>query len=267
MKEIIFINVNYQGNAGDFWSTPLKYYDFSSFKTRHVHYMDVWSYLKGDSGYEHANIRDSIVIIGGGGLLTTEGNFMQKTTEFLVENNKVIFWGVGSNTFETPTYEILFHPNVILAGIRDIVYGIEVDYLPCVSCKNVLFDKKYEVTSDIGIIEHPRLPINIDNIDKISNQSNIEDIISFIGSKNIILSSTFHGAYWSQLLNKKVVYVKTQDKVNSKFINMKHRIPTCSGIDCLEKSTFISNTNEMLLESRKLNDEFYKQVIKKIIQL
>ena len=90
MKEIIFINVNYLGNAGDFWSTPLKYYDFSNFEFRHVHFMDVWSYLNGESGYEHANIRDSVVIIGGGGLLTTAGNFLQETTEFLVKNNKVI---------------------------------------------------------------------------------------------------------------------------------------------------------------------------------
>ena len=29
MKEIIFTNVNFLGNAGDYWSSPLKYYDFN----------------------------------------------------------------------------------------------------------------------------------------------------------------------------------------------------------------------------------------------
>jgi len=261
MKELVFVNVNFIGNAGDFWSSPLKYYNFDRFNPRHVHFMDVWSNLKEDSGYDYANIKDSIVVIGGGGLLTTEGNFIQQTTEHLVKNNKVIFWGVGSNTFETPTYEILKHPNVLLAGIRDIVYGIDVDYLPCVSCKHNLFDVNYIEKDSIGIIEHPRHPVEIFNIEKITNQSEIDKILNFIASKKIILSSTFHGSYWSQLLNKKVLYVKTLGKINSKIINMKHRIPICDTYDYLEKIKFVSSTEGMLEESRKINDDFYKKTI------
>lgn len=264
MKEIVFVNVNYDGNAGDFWSTPLKYYDFSKFKIRQIHFVDIWYFLDGKLGYEFAEVKDKLVILGGGGLLTTKGNFMQKTTEYLVENNKVIFWGVGSNTFEEPTYDILSHPNVILAGIRDIVYGINVDYLPCVSCKHPLFDKKYEINENLGIIEHSRLPTQIDGFVKITNQSNIDDIVNFIGTKEVILSTTFHGVYWSQLLDKKVLYVKTGDKVNSKFINMKNRIPICDTSDYWKKLNSVSSSNGMLLESRKLNDEFYNKVIEKM---
>ena len=264
MREVIFVNVNYEGNAGDFWSTPLKYYDFSEFNVRHVHFMDVWDSIQGNFGYEHADIKNKLVIIGGGGLLTTKDNFMQKTTEHLVENNKVIFWGVGSNTFETPTYDILTHPNVILAGIRDIVYGVDLNYLPCVSCKNSLFDKSYNIVEEIGVIEHPRLPIPIDKYPKINNQSNLENILNFIGTKKTILSSTYHGVYWSQLLNKEVLYFKSSERVNSKFINMKNRIPICSLDDFEEKTTCLSFVNGMLNESRKLNDNFYKNVIQKI---
>lgn len=262
MKEVIFVNVNFDGNAGDFWSTPLKYYDFKEFNVRQVHFMDVWGAIQGIPNFEFADIKNKIVILGGGGLLTTEGNFMQQTTEFLVKNNKVIFWGVGSNTFNTPTYDILNHPNVLLAGIRDIVYGIDVDYLPCVSCKHNLFDKIYSKNDTIGIIEHPKHPINIEGISKITNQSDINQIISFIGSKEIILSSTFHGSYWSQLLDKKVLYVKTTDSVNSKILNMKHRIPICDTYDCLKKINHVSSTQGMLLESRNLNDVFYEKTIK-----
>jgi len=141
MKQIIFTNVNYNGNAGDFWSTPLKYYNFNGFPIKHVHFMDIWESIQNTPNHEEYLIKDSLVVIGGGGLITTQGNFLQETTEFLVKNNKVIFWGVGSNTFEKPSYDILNHPNVILSGIRDIVCGLNVDYLPCVSCKHPLFDK------------------------------------------------------------------------------------------------------------------------------
>lgn len=262
MKKIIFTNVNYDGNAGDFWSTPLKYYNFSGYQVEQVHFMDIWAAIQNEPNHEHHLIKDSLVVIGGGGLITTEGNFLQQTTEFLVENNKVIFWGVGSNTFQKPSFEILQHKNVVLAGVRDIVYGLNFDYLPCVSCKHFLFDTKYSVTDSIGIIEHPRHPIKIDNISKITNQSDITQIIKFIGSKEKILSSTYHGTYWSQLLDKKVSYVKTTDFVNSKIINMKHRVPICDTSNYMEKLESVSFSKDMLVESRKLNDEFYVKVKK-----
>jgi hypothetical protein len=261
MKRIIFTNVNYDKNAGDFWSTPLKYYNFEKYNIEHIHFMDIWEALQNESNQEQGLIKNSLVVIGGGGLITTEGNFLQQTTEFLVQNNKVIFWGVGSNTFEKPSYNILSHPNVILSGIRDIVYGIDIEYLPCVSCKHSVFDRNFESTDYLGAIEHPRHPIDVNNIYKITNETSIDDIINFIGTKEIILSSTYHGIYWSQLLNKKVLYFKTTDKVNSKIINMKHRVPICTNSNYLNKIDQISKSDNMLAESRKLNDNFYFKVI------
>lgn len=262
MKQIIFTNVNYDGNAGDFWSTPLKYYNFDGYPTEQVHFMDIWAAIQNKPNHEQYLIKDSLVIIGGGGLITTEGNFLQETTEFLVKNNKVIFWGVGSNTFEKPSYDILSHPNVLLSGVRDIVYGLNVEYLPCVSCKHSLFDEEYTSTDSIGIIEHPKHPIDIAGIEKISNQSNIESIVNFLSSKSKIISSTFHGVYWSQLLDKEVLYFKTTDTINSKIINLKHRVPICDVSNFSEKINNVSSTKGMLSESRKLNDDFYSKTIK-----
>jgi exopolysaccharide biosynthesis predicted pyruvyltransferase EpsI len=262
MKEIVFINVNYIGNAGDFWSSPLIYYDFSKFNVRQVHYMDVWSFLEGNKDCESSNITDSLVIIGGGGLLTTNDNFIQKTTEYLVENNKVIFWGVGSNTYETPSFNILNHKNVIYSGIRDISYQLNSEYLPCVSCKHPLFDKPFEVIDKVGVIEHTNLPVNIDIFPKIKNDESIDNLINFISSKETIISTTYHGTYWSQLLNKKVVYFSESEKINSKIINLKHRVPICNTTNFKESINYASRSDGMLYESRHLNDMFYKKVIK-----
>lgn len=262
MKEIVFININYPGNAGDFFSSPLLYYDFSKFKVKQINFMDVWFFLNGNEGYEFSNITNSLVIIGGGGLITTEGDFMQKTTEYLVKNNKVIFWGVGSNTPKTPSFDILNHENVICSGIRDILHGLNIEYLPCVSCKHPAFDKPFDITDRIGIIEHTHLPVNIDIFSKIKNNESIDDIVKFISSKEIILSTTYHGTYWSQLLNKKVCYFSESSEMNSKIINLKHRIPICNTTNFKDSINYASHSYGMLYESRHLNDMFYKKVIR-----
>jgi hypothetical protein len=62
-------------------------------------------------------------------------------------------------------------------------------------------------------------------------------------------------------LNKKVLYDKTTDKVNSKIVNMKHRVSICNKSDYLDKINQVSQVNDLLSESRKLNDDFYKKVI------
>jgi hypothetical protein len=262
MKEIVFINVNFIGNAGDFWSSPLKYYDFSKFNVRQVHFMDVWGFVSGNEDYNFANITNSLVILGGGGLITTTDNFIQKTTEYLIKNNKVILWGVGSNTNETPSFNILNHENILLSGIRDITYGLNLDYLPCVSCKHPIFDNRFEITDKVGIIEHIDLPVNINIFPKIKNDESIDNLIKFISSKEIIVSTTYHGTYWSQLLNKKVVYFSESDKINSKIINLKHRVPICNTTNFIDPITYTSRSDGMLYESRHLNDMFYKKVIK-----
>jgi len=261
MKEIIFTNVSFLGNAGDYWSSPLKYYNFDKFKVRQVHFIDFWEKISGNENFKDLNTKDSLVVIGGGGLLTTQDNFIQKTTEHLIENNKVILWGMGSNTQLEPSFEILKHENILLHGIRDISYNLNYPYLPCPSCKNILFDKKYEESDEIGIIEHPRLPVDIPNIDKITNKSSIDEILKFIGSKKIIISSTYHGVYWSQLMNKRVVYYSEGNNVNSKIINLKHRVNICNKSNYIEIIKNVSYCENLLEESRKLNDEFYKKVI------
>jgi exopolysaccharide biosynthesis predicted pyruvyltransferase EpsI len=251
MSRVIFSNVNYFGNAGDYWSSPLHYYNFSNIDFEHVNFLN----LKDNP------IKDKVVVIGGGGLIITKTNYLNQILESIVENNKTIFWGVGSNTSCVPYYDILSHPNVLLVGTRDIELSFNHRYLPCVSCKNILFDKSRVESGGIGLIEHPDYPINIPDLPKITNSSKIDEILDFIFDKSIIISSTFHGVYWSQLMNKKVLYFNNTNEINSKFLNLKHRIPICNKEDYKEKIYNLSKVTGLLEESRYLNDNFYKDVI------
>lgn len=261
MDEIIFTNVAYLGNAGDFWSSPLKYYSFSNIKTKQIHFLDFCGAAGGDLDYSSYDIKNNTIIIGGGGLITQDDHYLYKTIKWLSENNKVIFWGIGSNSFRNLSYNIFNHENVKLVGTRDYDIRLRDNYIPCVSCKHPSFDIEYKITDSIGLLEHPDHPIEIPHLPKISNSESIEKIIEFIGSKEIIISSTFHGVYWSQILNKKVLYYLDNNLPNTKFFNLKHRVQICNKNDYLEKLKNISYSCGLKEESRYLNDNFYKKVL------
>ena len=260
MKKVIFTNVAWIGNAGDYYSAPGMYYKFPNINIHHIHFLDFYGAMTKNPDFEEYNVKNKIIVIGGGGLITDEGYYLQDTVNWLVENNKVIFWGVGSNAFQKPYYEIFNNKNVLLVGTRDISPSFNYDYVPCVSCKSHLFDSDYQINSEIGIIEHPLHPVNIEGLPKISNSENIDTIIEFLGSKEVIISSTFHGIYWSQLLGKKVLYYTEDEKINLKYYNMKNRVEFCNSIDYSEKINIISSLKNFKEESRKFNDDFYKKV-------
>lgn len=260
MTKLFFTNISFIGNAGDFWSTPTKYYDFSKYNYKQIHYMYIWDALQGRER-DFYLLKDSIVVIGGGGLITHNGDPLQKTLEYLVENNKVIFWGSGTNTPLRPSLEILDHPNVILSGIRDFNFS---NYLPCVSCKNILFDKKYSEKGGIGILEGAGYPVDIPHYPRIANDKPIEEILDFIADKSIIISATFHGIYWSQLLSKKVLYYQYPGPINSKYLNIKNRVPICNKDNYMEKIYNLTSIEGFKEECRNLNDNFHKEVLKLI---
>lgn len=261
MKNVVFTNVAYLGNAGDFWSSPLKYYPFPDINAWQVHFMDFYGASVNNTDYAHYDIKNQTVIIGGGGLITDEDYYIHETISWLAENNKIIFWGVGSNSFRNLSYNIYKHRNVLLFGTRDYDMSHHKNYVPCVSCKHQSLDLNYDITDSIGILEHPNHIVDIPNVPKISNSDSIENIIKFIGSKEILISSTFHGVYWSQLMNKKVLYYLENDLINTKFFNIKHRVPVCNKSNYLEKIKNISSVCGLKEESRYLNDMFYKKVL------
>lgn len=262
MKDVIFTNVMFLGNAGDFWCSPTHYYDFSFVNCHKIHYMDIFRGVSGKAGYEKYKYKDQILVIGGGGLITSPGNFLQDTLEYLVENNKVILWGIGSNTFNTFFWDFLNSPNVLLAGIRDTAFQLNTRYLPCVSCKNKLFDKTYTYPSGIGVIEHASGASILIEEPTVKNSDTIENIVDLISSSESIVSNTYHGIYWSQLMGKKVVCYQEGPSINnSKIINLRHRVLSCDSSNYRDILSITGKVDGYLQECRYLNDWFYNDVV------
>jgi len=259
LNKVIFTHINYIGNVGDFNCSPFDYYKFP-FDIEVIHYMDFMGAIGGDPNFPHHKFKDRIIVVGGGGLITTQTDHLQKILRYLIENNKVILWGVGSNTSYEVDWDILKHPNILLAGLRDRVYGINAEYVPCPSCKHSAFDNPHPSPKGLGLHAHRANQIPIEG-DKILNNVSIEELINFLSSKEEIITTSYHGTYWSQLLDKKVLHYNENEVVGSKYLNLKQGINICNSTNYKELLEISSKSIGLLKESRYLNDKFYTKVV------
>lgn len=109
-------------------------------------------------------------------------------------------------------------------GIRDYQEESRYDWVPCASCMHPALRTNYAIRNDVIWFEHKKQMIRDfgnDSIPRFVNSgANIEQTIELLGSANIILTNSYHGAYWGTLLGKRVVVV---DSWSTKFNMMKHK--------------------------------------------
>jgi len=218
------------------------------------------------------------VIFGGGGLLYRN---RYKKIIFALENKKdiIIGWGIGHNKVNylfsnDSCYRYLDSFKFDLLGIRD--YGIDLknsSYVPCVSCMSSFFNKLKQITNDIVLYTHRKKKYNsldsdINNFPIMDNSGHFKDLekkINFIKTANVIITNSYHGAYWGMLLNKKVIVYKPWA---SKFFGFK--IPPFFAYSKKEALEIAKNNKKydysgILEEYRYLNNVFYKKTIEIIL--
>lgn len=279
---IFNLYVTNQPNVGDNNCSPLLYFKFP-FEIKILNILDFRNKFDEDyylnkypdvakavllgqfeSGYSHymrhGNVekrlfrffpKNSTLIFGGGGIL----HF--KDLELLIKNfggSKLISWGIGHNTcggskVSWPEYMYAFD----LHGIRD--WGNPWSWVPCASCMSPLFDMPYKTKFDVVVYEHGDMPLNL-NFPKMSNfHNNFSEVINFLGSSEIVITNTYHGAYWATLLNKKVLVL---NPFSTRFLGFKH-MPLLSN-DLKD----IKNTKSYpmaLAECREANIKYYDRVV------
>lgn len=136
------------------------------------------------------------------------------------------FWGGGYNgeyskkikaNFEWPGFMVEFDK----VGVRD--WGQSLPWTPCASCMHPGLRKKYSIKNDVVFFEHKKQLLKdfgTDSIPRFINSgSNVDQTIELLGSANIILTNSYHGAYWGVLLKKKVIVVGAW---GAKFYALKH---------------------------------------------
>ncbi len=238
-----------KNNIGDFYCNPSRYFDMHC--------------LSGELMYNDYPIAGEHLVVGGGGLIHKKfSNHIQ--TLMSKEPATTTLWGIGHNFGKkhiAKTKGDVYYPswinNVTLVGIRDWIEGFHQYYLPCVSCMHSAFDKEYKSKREVVYFTHAFKSkfTNPDTLPYIKNNvMDFDKVIEFLGSANTVVTDSYHGAYWAQLLGKNVQVASW----SVKFDHMKHQPHFIDSIN----DKFIKKKNTIdgfLQECRHLNNKFYQK--------
>lgn len=257
-------------NLGDWICSPYTYYStyFSEYTcVFHSHWSILWHEIdKGD-----------VVILGGGGQLDNSDALNNQINRILRNCDNVVIWGSGThryapgNIFNKNTAEVpILYDKAKLIGVRDYDHPSGLPYLPCVSCMHPAFmqgtAQPIKIRRKIGTIRSALetsfavsgLPSFVDN------SQPLEKIIEYVLESEIILVSSYHGAFWSQLLGKRVVLPESRLCVD-KYKYFKNKPAFYPGSD-YDEAALISHTDNsvsssgFLDECRQMSNSFFSKV-------
>jgi len=244
-----------KNNIGDYWCNPSRYFDFGEIQS-------------GELLHNRFPIKDQSILIGGGGLIHKK--FSDHIQRLLDKGPATsIIWGIGHNFSKKHESKSLqpYYPKwldrVSLVGIRDWIDGHYNSYLPCVSCMHPAFDKTYKVTNDIVYYTHAfksKYQYKQGDAWMKNDEKDFDKVIEFLGSANTIVTDSYHGAYWGQLLGKDIRVLSW----SVKFDHMKYPPSYLSHITKWKESSPSYASKDFLNESRNLNKQFYNKVLKLI---
>lgn len=233
-----------QDNVGDQMSAVSLHFGFGE----EVKTLDV-------CGVRHHDLsKPRAIILGGGGLL-----YFKNSIEYLCANKQqlLIGWGFGCNDHNTTR---LSYPSCLqkfdLLGIRD--WQDKYRWVPCPSCVQKGFDGVYNTRREVGVYEHKDHPLNIPGHDKLRNNNSFSSVIEFLATSDLILTNTYHGVYWSTLLNKKVVAFP----FSSRFYGFRYPVPLCKKPTEWEQAAKDAvQYPDALRECREANMLYYQDVM------
>jgi hypothetical protein len=189
-----------RGNSGDWYSPPFRYFDFLGGEWIDIYGKDVPP-------------RGSLVVIGGGGLISPQKGF--KKIRWLLKHRTCVIWGAGENWVidvkagYLPQADIplpSYLKRARLLGLRDYT-GI-YNHVPCASCMHEAFNRDYEIERRIGFYCHKRIDLPANGHEMTTNDGNdLEEKLAFLGGCEYVVTNSYHGAYWAALLGRRVACI------------------------------------------------------------
>lgn len=153
------------------------------------------------------------LILGGGGLFMR--NYADRIGE-LATKRKVIIWGAGLNYARGPVPPELARSLGLCyrIGVRDRVYASNYgfQYVPCASCLHPAFKslQRWEPTNDVVVYHHnwehePEFVQDYSARYNMDRTHSLLGIFEFLASARVVVTSSYHGAYWAMLLGRRVI--------------------------------------------------------------
>jgi hypothetical protein len=210
-----------------------------------------------------SDISSQVSIVGGGGLLSTYERELSNL------NNRVVVWGAGANDHgETQIRYPPWLERCTLVGVRD--YGTRLRWVPCASCMSTLFNKyrSRQPEQEAVVYRHglkwlDTIPQQLELPTLTNQESSFENVLSFLASAAVVITSSYHGAYWATLLGRKVIAAP----FSSKFYAFRHPPILATGEQLNDWRSLAGDCttySDALEECRTVNLAFYDDV-KRII--
>jgi hypothetical protein len=154
--------------------------------------------------------------------------------QFVPENNnlRLVAWGVGvpllgrRDSAVQQTASKFEH-----FSTRNYDRKEEMTYVPCPSCLSLEFDKPREIQNDVVVFTHKKKTPNLNIASQYPLMSNenrpFSEVLDFIGSGETVVTSSYHGVFWAQLMGRKVLCVPYSEK----FMSFESSPPMSTQID------------------------------------
>ncbi|KAJ1569959.1 hypothetical protein HK096_008447 [Nowakowskiella sp. JEL0078] len=220
-------------NVGDISSSPFRYFPelSSNFKKYTI---DIGNnYFAESIGVANNTLP---IIIGGGGLIGCMRTWDANTRRLIKFSRYVIGWGIGFNVHRDIRYHTVpigHLKQMRLLGLRDVM--VPYRWVPCSSGMYSRFPelKRRPTVRAIGFFVHRSYSFNVNNgtfvggdgriykrpvkfifgdwkndrnVNAMKNNGHsMDDVVDFLASCDVIVTSSYHGMYWATLLGKKVI--------------------------------------------------------------
>jgi hypothetical protein len=89
-----------------------------------------------------------------------------------------------------------------------------------------------------------------------------EEVIAFLGSGSIILTNSYHGAYWGTLLGRKVVIIRP---FSSRFFHMRHQPAITESQNWQGTLSKARHFPEALAECRQANRIHFERICEHLL--
>ncbi len=196
------------------------------------------------------------VVIGGGQIFSQ----MSEALASIYDHNpraKAVAWGVGLPPLGRRNQLVTELAECFAAfGTRNYDRREQFSFVPCASCLSPLFDRVGPATHDVVAYVHrkkrgpeelpPDIPIMTNSMRP------LREVIEFIASGDTVVTSSYHGVYWAQLLGRKVICLPYNDK----FETFQHSPTMAEPGSWLRAMGSALRTEPMLEEYRALNQAF-----------
>lgn len=203
---VLALHIRASGNIGDLMSGPLDYFETGY----EVVKMDVAAFLRKPPGF-----RPRLVVAGGG---AWKRNLAIVGKHPAFAGVPKVAWGVGVTSRKLGPMPRNAHTKRsgpwTLYGHRDV--GLEGRYVPCASCMHPAFDRSYATEHEAVYYGHGALmPLNFARgigPHMTNLTGSMEEAVAFLGCGEVVVTSSYHGAYWARLLGRHVAMIPRGSK-------------------------------------------------------